>query len=198
MDLLVVTPSDVVPRLWRNGAGTTRELLTWPGPDDWQLRISLADVTQDGPFSSYPGVERWFAVVAGKGVVLDVAGATHRLDANSEPLRFDGGQPVHCRLLEGPTCDLNLMSTGGHGRMVPVESGAAWTSAMPQRGIFTRVPGVWKGEPHGCLVDLPATTLLWCPDAADARFVFEAHDDAQSHPALWLGFAPSGVGAGLR
>jgi environmental stress-induced protein Ves len=198
MDLLVVTASDIAPQPWRNGAGTTRELLTWPGPDRWQLRISLAEVTRDGPFSAYPGIERWFAVVQGNGVVLDIAGARHALDATNEPLRFGGGEPVQCSLVDGPTRDLNLMSAGGHGRMLPAQSGVAWTSAMPQRGIFTRVPGVWKGEPHGCLVDLAANTLLWCPDSADARFVFEAHDGTEPHPALWLGFAPGGAGAGLR
>jgi environmental stress-induced protein Ves len=198
MDLLVVHAFDIPPQAWRNGAGQTRELLAWPDASSWQLRISLADVTQGGPFSAYPGVERWIAVVEGAGIELDLAGQAHRLDPRSEPLRFDGAEAVQCRLLDGPTRDLNLMSASGHGRMLPAQSGAAWTSAMPQRGIFTRMPGVWKGEAHGGLVDLPANALLWCAAAADARFVFEAHDGAAVNPALWLGFAPGRAGAGLR
>jgi environmental stress-induced protein Ves len=40
---------------WKNGGGVTRELLAWPGGGDWQVRISVAEIEADGPFSSFPG-----------------------------------------------------------------------------------------------------------------------------------------------
>ena len=44
---------------WKNGLGWTREVLRWPpGADDWDWRISIAEVDKGGPFSSFPGVER--------------------------------------------------------------------------------------------------------------------------------------------
>jgi environmental stress-induced protein Ves len=33
----------------------------------WRVRISRADIDRDGPFSAYPGVERWFAVLPATG-----------------------------------------------------------------------------------------------------------------------------------
>ncbi|UUZ58495.1 HutD family protein [Nocardioides sp. B-3] len=48
----VVRRSAVAPQPWANGGGTTRELLV---ADDGARRISLADIEQDGPFSSFPG-----------------------------------------------------------------------------------------------------------------------------------------------
>ena len=34
--------------------------------DDWTLRISVADIDADGPFSPFPGITRWFAVLDGR------------------------------------------------------------------------------------------------------------------------------------
>jgi environmental stress-induced protein Ves len=34
------------------------------------LRISVAEITRDGPFSAFAGVQRWFAVLEGAGVML--------------------------------------------------------------------------------------------------------------------------------
>ena len=56
---------------WKNGGGTTRELLSWPpGVADWHWRISVAQVETEGPFSRFDGVQRWFAVLDGEGVEL--------------------------------------------------------------------------------------------------------------------------------
>ena len=42
----------VAPQPWRNGGGSTRELFTWPGGTaPWQLRISVADIDQNGIIS---------------------------------------------------------------------------------------------------------------------------------------------------
>jgi len=41
------------PSPWKNGGGTTRELLAWPDPQDWTLRLSVAQVEADGPFSRF-------------------------------------------------------------------------------------------------------------------------------------------------
>ena len=93
---------EVFPTPWRNGGGTARELLAWPHREDWHVRVSLADIERDGPFSSYPGVARWFAVASGAGVKLRVDGNGHSLKPGSAPFRFDGGARVECDLLAGP------------------------------------------------------------------------------------------------
>ena len=127
MTLHTVSCDQVAPQAWRNGGGQTRELLAWPQAQDWQLRISVADIARDGPFSAYPGVERWFAVVEGAGVVLRLAAGAQRLDTDSAPLHFRGEDAAVCALLDGPTRDLNLMVQRGQGpaTMQRAEPGAS-------------------------------------------------------------------------
>ena len=105
--------NDVVPTPWRNGGGTTRELLAWPDPAAWQWRASVAEVVQDGAFSSFAGVKRWFAVLEGEGVCLTVDDQMHMLTTSDQPLAFDGAAVTSCKLLGGLTQDFNLMTQGG-------------------------------------------------------------------------------------
>ncbi len=111
-----VSLADVAATPWRNGGGVTRELLAWPSQDDWQWRMSVAEVEASGPFSRFEGVQRWFAVLQGAGVVLDIDGERHTLSADSAPLVFDGAGATNCQLLNGPTQDFNLMVREGGAR----------------------------------------------------------------------------------
>ena len=73
-----VSLASVPPQPWKNGGGTTRELLAWPTGADWRVRLSVAEVVADGPFSRFEGVQRWFAVLGGAGVRLVVNGVANR------------------------------------------------------------------------------------------------------------------------
>ena len=196
----IVRAQDVAPRPWRNGGGQTRELFTWPADSTpaaappaatpWQLRISLAEVSSSGPFSAYPGVQRWFTVVDGAGVRLTLDGVKHHLDAGSAPLHFAGEAAVHCEPVAGPTRDLNLMCSGGTALVLPCRSHACWTSPLTQRGLFTRCAGRWHIA-GGLAMELPAHTLLWLIDAAGLDFFFEAPSRNHRGPAgWWLGYTP--------
>ncbi len=113
--------TDVKPTPWRNGAGLTRELVVWPAQGDWRWRMSVADVVAGGPFSRFEGITRWFAVLTGSGVVLNIRHQPaktqtqpdkcreHRLTPAAAPLCFDGGDATDCQLIQGPTQDFNLM-----------------------------------------------------------------------------------------
>ena len=48
------------PAPWKNGGGSTTEIAVWPngaGLDEFDWRISLATITQSGPFSFFPGID---------------------------------------------------------------------------------------------------------------------------------------------
>lgn len=105
----VIKLGDVAPTSWKNGGGTTRELVAWPDADTWVWRMSVAEVAKNGPFSRLDGVLRWFAVLGGAGVVLTHNGARHELNVDSAPFCFDGGLPTACDLIDGATQDFNLM-----------------------------------------------------------------------------------------
>ena len=61
------------------------ELLARPDARGWQVRVSVAEIGQDGPFSAFPGVTRWFTVLKGAGVELDFAGRPVRLTRTTAP-----------------------------------------------------------------------------------------------------------------
>ncbi|MED5619633.1 HutD/Ves family protein [Ideonella sp. BN130291] len=170
---------DVAPQPWKNGGGRTRELLTWPGPQDWWLRISVADIEQDGPFSPYPGVDRWFGVLEGAGVELTWPQAVRRLHAGHSLLHFDGASAPDCRLLDGTTRDLNVMHRRGLGRIV-VQRAQAQSAPPEGFGHFalfnlealdvqrTGRPALhaapWSltwGEGAGCWTEVPADGHAW-------------------------------------
>jgi uncharacterized protein len=187
---VLIPAAHVAAQPWRNGGGLTRELLTRPaGVSAWQLRISLAEVGSDGPFSRFPGVERWFSVIDGAGVRLGLPGQDRLLTPGHEPLHFSGELPVTCTLIGGPTTDLNLMHTRGRASMSLIRSGIAFRSPLAMRGVFTRVAGHWS-TPQAGPVHLPAHCLLWLDQAADAPWTFHATIPAEPAPALALAFAP--------
>jgi len=96
---------------WRNGLGTTVEIAIEPGLDDrFRWRLSIADVAQSGPFSSFDGYDRVIAVIAGAGMRLAVAGRRPVLiDRDSAPHAFPGDAQTDCALIDGPIRDFNLI-----------------------------------------------------------------------------------------
>jgi uncharacterized protein len=184
--VIIVNATTVAPQRWRNGGGRTRELLTWPAGDDWKVRISRADIESDGPFSVFAQVQRWFAVVHGAGVVLAFADGEHTMRRGDEPLCFDGGQAPGCRLLGGPTQDLNLMARDGAAVMCRAMPGLSWDEPFAWRGLYTAVPGRWSNSSEQR--SLAAQTLLWADDGIGSAWSFKPADVHALPQAWWLGY----------
>lgn len=184
MNWKFVRLDDVAATPWRNGGGVTRELLAWPGAGDWRVRMSVAEVGQDGPFSRFEGVHRWFAVLDGAGVRLRLEGVSHELTRHSAPFEFDGGAATDCELLAGATQDFNLMLRGATGRM---SRGGGVRSLGCGAGELVAIysgPGPVRiafGNEH---LEIGAHTLAWRILEADAVLRIEAQD------ALWMEIDP--------
>jgi environmental stress-induced protein Ves len=166
---------------WRNGGGTTRELARWPDSDDWIWRISVADITADGAFSCFAGVERWFTVLSGAGVRLSISERTHEADVLSDPLCFDGATPVNCQMRNGATQDLNLMvrRERASGHMTRVSGEQCFVQGKPSTvavyatqagaavsldGAVTAIPGdslAWRSVPADTVLRLSAERAYW-------------------------------------
>ncbi|MBA4177476.1 MAG: hypothetical protein C0505_13105 [Leptothrix sp. (in: Bacteria)] len=174
---------------WKNGGGLTHELLCWPTPEAWQLRISVAAVARSGPFSAWAGVARHFAVLQGAGVVLQMAPGDEglTLTPDSPPLAFDGSLAPGCTLIDGPTLDLNLMARGGRAELARARPGVLWPCGMPLRAVFT----LHGATLHGAASSpqrLPAGTLAWVVGAPCGAWQLT---DAAPHGAdWWLSFNP--------
>lgn len=99
---------------WKNGKGETVEIAVFPPDasiDDFDWRISMATVAEDGPFSIFPGIDRTLAILNGNGMVLDVEGRSSvLLTTASDPLAFPADIPVAARLEDGTITDLNVMT----------------------------------------------------------------------------------------
>ena len=101
----VVRRSEIVPRPWTNGGGTTRELLR---AEDGAWRVSLADIDRDGAFSAFPGLRRLLTVVDGIVLALVVDGVEHVIEPR-RPFAFDGDAEASASLPEGPVRALNVI-----------------------------------------------------------------------------------------
>ncbi len=163
-----VRTADIAAQPWRNGGGVTRPLLVRPRGDDWQVRVSVADVTVNGPFSRFPGVQRWFAVLEGAGVVLTFGGAEHRLDADSDALAFPGDVAVRCRLIDGPTRDLNLMLSRTPGSMRRVARAVAWRPEASECGLYATTAGHSAATSPDEHEPMPAHALRWWSRAPES------------------------------
>ena len=114
---------------WKNGGGRTAEIAAWPvgGDEGFAWRVAIAEIERDGPFSTYPGVDRTFVLLDGDGVVLEHDGVEVALSVQHEPYRFPGEAAIECRLVGGPSRAYNLMlrRERAHGRLVIADAATA-------------------------------------------------------------------------
>lgn len=185
----IVRCDAVEPQRWRNGGGLTRELLAWPGADEWSLRISVADIGADGPFSAFPGVDRWFAVLEGAGVQLALPEGTRRVQAGDAPLAFRGEAAPGCQLIDGATRDLNLMlqRSAGRGAMQRAVAGERFAPRASFRALFTAGALTLQVDEHETL-QLPPFALAW--DAGSAQGAWRIAAGTPLH-AWWIHFEPN-------
>jgi len=97
---------------WKNGGGSTLELLQDPLPEGgFNWRLSIADVATPGPFSTFDGIDRQIMLVSGNGMVLSFAQEAPPV-VLSKPLKphgFKGEWATDCRLIDGAIQDFNVM-----------------------------------------------------------------------------------------
>ena len=102
---------------WKNGKGETVEIAVSPpgsSVDNFDWRISMATVGEDGPFSVFDGIDRTLSVLSGEGITLSVAGhAPITLRRETPPYAFPADRETHATLVSGPITDLNVMTRRG-------------------------------------------------------------------------------------
>lgn len=173
MSWSIISADQVAPQRWKNNGGWTRELLAWPHPAQWTLRISVADIEANGPFSAFEGVQRWFAVLSGQGVRL----YDYELHPGSEILSFDGALAPDCELVDGPTRDFNLMHRRGQGRMRVQAAGDPLAPPLGQwLGLFSAAGGTLVHG--GRRMPLAPLSLAWCEQPAAQPLSFEGQGGA--------------------
>ena len=100
---------------WRNGGGITYEIAVGPETgtmQDFDWRVSVAEIDAPGPFSTFTGVDRIIALIGGPAMFLTVDG-TRRDLALLDQLAFAGDSDTVCDIPRGRTRDLNVMTRRG-------------------------------------------------------------------------------------
>jgi environmental stress-induced protein Ves len=130
----LVRPDQWVAQPWKNGGGVTHELLREPADGDFALRISVADVAADGPFSRFPGIDRTIVMLQGNGFALRRDDGVHvRISEPGLPFSFHGEDAWSATLHDGPVRDFNVMAD--RARMA--------VSVQVHEGAFRLGPGRW-------------------------------------------------------
>jgi environmental stress-induced protein Ves len=111
---MLIPFASLAPVPWKNGGGSTTEIIVEPPGalfHDFDWRISLATISQDGPFSQFPGVDRTLALVDGPGMVLEVDDSRRFVIGDEDTIiEFPGEAVMRATLSGGPNIDFNVMT----------------------------------------------------------------------------------------
>lgn len=183
---------------WRNGKGMTREIARAPeATAEFDWRLSLASLSEDGPFSNYEGYERAVVLVEGEGFTLDFGADDRRaLTVAGAHAIFDGGQGVRCHLVSGPCRDLSLMvrlpGTVSAVRAIRISAATAFGGTGVHRALYV-LAGACRVAAGDAVGNLGAgDTLLLRPE--DAGFAVHPAD-AELHAVLLEWLEPTPVAA---
>ncbi len=117
--ITIISPAQFKQIPWKNGKGTTTELAINEGGtlDDFDWRLSIASVVEDGEFSDFSGYWRNLVLISGNGISLQ---HTHNRETKTDDLSellqissFDGGSITRGKLVNNKITDFNIMAKIG-------------------------------------------------------------------------------------
>ncbi|MCP4990107.1 MAG: HutD family protein [Colwellia sp.] len=111
--LTILSPDTFKKIPWKNGLGHTTELAISDGGnlDNFDWRLSIASVENDGDFSNFSGYQRNLVLIEGAGLTLDHRnGDIDKLTKLLDIAHFDGGSNTHGSLANGGIKDFNIMT----------------------------------------------------------------------------------------
>ncbi|ACX90247.1 HutD family protein [Pectobacterium parmentieri] len=94
---------------WKNGQGVTREVCRFPAGEQYDWRISIATIRENGAFSRFPGYLRNISVLEGEGMFLTIDGQRSALIPPFKAMDFKGDSVVSCEIVGGPLLDFNVI-----------------------------------------------------------------------------------------
>jgi environmental stress-induced protein Ves len=101
--------SDYQNKLWKNGRGTTQEIAVSHAGENYDWRMSMADIVESGPFSQFTGMERILVLLTGPEIKITHEGVCpdHFLQLLA-PYKFSGDWKTSANV-SGKGCDFNLI-----------------------------------------------------------------------------------------
>lgn len=182
IEIALCSLDDLEPTPWKNGGGTTCELLVYPEQGEFEWRLSLATIQHDGAFSTFDGLDRLFVPITGEPFALTHGDACPQTSQRvGEVHRFDGEWPTRAESVIGEVCVLNVMTRRGRWRAT-----VEWLGARPARfalesehSVLLVVKGSASGRVSGeeDPVELGPRTALWLsePERGDELILDETN-----------------------
>jgi len=109
----IISQHDFKKLPWKNGKGSTLELaINENGSvDNFEWRLSIATVKEDGLFSDFSGYTRNLVLIDGYGMLLHHnENQTDHLKRKLDFSTFDGANKTTAKLSSGAITDFNLMT----------------------------------------------------------------------------------------
>ena len=171
----ILSPADYRRMPWKNGGGRTTEIHSHPprgAIDEFDWRVSVAEVAKDGPFSKFAGIDRTIVMIGGNGMRLAGDGHSALLAEAFEPYTFSGDDTIDCSLVDGPVRDYNLMLRRGRtsgGVVVVRDAGttiapASFRLCYAARGahecLFAGHPPIVIDADHALMIETDAAVAL--------------------------------------
>lgn len=107
--LEIIRFADLTATPWKNGGGVTREILRHEKDGAIVWRLSIADVSSEGPFSVFAGLQRILTVIEGEGMRLIRPDGSAFIADLFSPVAFSGEEPIAGELPNGPCRDFNVI-----------------------------------------------------------------------------------------
>jgi uncharacterized protein len=153
-----LTEADFKVMPWANGRGQTVEMFRVDRDGALLWRLSRAAVVEDGPFSTFPGVDRNLTVISGPG--FDLVGAAHLRATLLQPIEFSGDLDLRAVGVTAACDDFNVMVRRGHVRAeVAVQDGGVTVGAVAVFALTAVRAGRIDMAPHDLLLTDEAVTF---------------------------------------
>lgn len=157
MAVRVARWASLTPAPWLNDRGVTRQVAAG---EDW--RVSVADVTESGAFSTFPDTDRLITLLAGPPLVLLTDGRELALGP-LRPAAFNGEAPTSALREDStvPTRVLNVMiRRGGPSGRVDIRSAGRIAAVDEDEAVLVMVVRGAASLRGGATLDLFDTVLL--------------------------------------
>ena len=141
--MIQIPRSQYVQKPWKNGGGVTEEIYLYSkGSTEFLYRLSMASLSQSGPFSLFPEIDRTLVLLEGNPI---------KLNEREVPLltavHFPGEDLIHSTITAAGL-DFNLMCRRGKvSGMIALEVGAkVLNSEADHTIIFSLDEGLTLGQ----------------------------------------------------
>ncbi|ELO4965406.1 environmental stress-induced protein Ves [Escherichia coli] len=132
--------------LWRNAAGETREICTFPpAKRDFYWRASIASIAANGEFSLFPGMERIVTLLEGGEMLLESADRFNHTLKPFQPFAFAADQVVKAKLTAGQmSMDFNIMTRLDVCKAKVRIAERTFTTFGSRGGVVFVINGAWQ------------------------------------------------------